>query len=110
MELRAERISSNLIVELKGQFDLHTAKYCKEKISRYLNKEVKNLILDLEEIDFIDSSGIGAILSIYKKIEQKGGKIVIINMNPTLKRIFELAGVLNIIESYSSRTEALTKL
>ena len=110
MKLTCKKVSANLIVELNGNFDLHTAKYFKDEINRYLKKEIDNLVLDFKAIDFIDSSGIGAILSIYKKIEKKGGEIVIINISPTLKRIFELSGVLNIIEFYSSRVEALEKL
>ncbi|MBM7555264.1 STAS domain-containing protein [Halanaerobacter jeridensis] len=110
MKLIAEKITSNLIVRINGNFDLHTAEYFKKQISSYLKKEINNLILDLQSIDVIDSSGIGAILSIYKKIKKRGGKIVIININPTLKRIFELSGLLNIIKVYSSQREALEKL
>lgn len=110
MDLTVEKDSSYLIVGLDGQFDLHTAKRFKTKLMRYVNKGSRNIVLDLGEIDFIDSSGIGAILSIYKKIEQKSGELVIINLSPPLKRIFELSGVLNIINLYSSRDEALKKL
>jgi len=110
MNLTVEKVSSHLIIKLDGQFDLHTAKDFKTKVTRYLNKEDKNLILDLETIDFIDSSGIGAILSIYKKVEKNGVELVIINISSPLKRVFELSGLLNIIRLYSSRNEALKKL
>ena len=110
MKLVIEKESSNLIIKLKGQLDLHTAQDFKNKVKKQLSNKINNIVLDLEAIDFIDSSGIGAILSLYKKIENKGGEVVIINMSPTLNRIFELSGVLKIIESYSSRRQALENL
>ncbi|MGM0369705.1 MAG: STAS domain-containing protein [Bacillota bacterium] len=110
MELSFEKEDINLIVDLTGEFDLHTAGYFKEKIENYLDSEVNNLILNLQTIDFIDSSGIGAILSIYKKIEQRGGKMAIINISPTLKRVFEISGVLNVIDVYDNRREAVKNI
>lgn len=110
MKLIIEKDASNLIIKLKGPLDLHTAQDFKEQVKKQLSKKINNIVLDLEIIDFIDSSGIGAILSLYKKIENKGGKIVIINMSPTLKRIFEVSGILKIIEAYTSRQQALENL
>jgi stage II sporulation protein AA (anti-sigma F factor antagonist) len=110
MELSFEKKDINLIVALTGEFDLHTAGYFKEKIENHLDSEVNNLILNLQTIDFIDSSGIGAILSIYKRIEKRGGKMAIINISPTLKRVFEVSGVLNVIDVYANRREAVKNI
>ena len=110
MKLVIEKNSSNLIIKLTGPLDLHTAQDFKEQVKKQLTKKINNVVLDLGTIDFIDSSGIGAILSLYKKIDSIGGKIVIINMSSTLKRIFEVSGILKIIESYASRQQALENL
>ncbi|MGM0501260.1 MAG: STAS domain-containing protein [Bacillota bacterium] len=110
MKISVETKEHTLIIKLAGTFDLHTAVYFKQEINNYLNRKIKGLILDLEDIEFIDSSGIGAVLSIYKKMEKKRGKIAIINVNPNLKRIFELSGILKIINLYPSQQLALQNI
>ena len=110
MKLLFEKEANNLIIKLKGKFDLHTAQYFKTEVNNHLEKNINGIVLDLEDIDFIDSSGIGAIISIYKKIEKKNRKIAIINVSPILRRILELSGLLNIIEIYNSRNKALESI
>ncbi|MFW6009307.1 MAG: STAS domain-containing protein [archaeon] len=110
MKLGVEKNNSSLIIKIKGQLDLHTAVDFKKRVKKEIGPGIDNLVLDLKTIDVIDSSGIGAILSIYKKINKKKGEIVIINTDPIVKRILELSGVLKIIKLYSSRQAALEYL
>ena len=110
MEVFLTERENNLVVRLKGEFDLHTADYFKAKLKDKLNKSINNLILNLDSIKFIDSSGLGAILSKYKEINKQGGDLVITNVTPQVERIFELSGILNIIDIYSSEKEALDNI
>ena len=110
MNLDFKMIENSLIVRLSGEFDLHTADYFKEQIEDKLSSKINNLILDLSEIKFIDSSGLGAILAKYKQLNNRGGKLAIVNPTPQVKRIFELSGILKIINIYSSEQEAISSL
>ncbi|MCK8827079.1 STAS domain-containing protein [Natroniella acetigena] len=110
MEVNCRQLTNNLFIELEGEFDLHTADYFSTEISNQLTTEIDNLILDLDGIEFIDSSGLGAILGVYKKINQKGGNIGAINITPQVERIFEVSGLLKIIDIYSSKQEVLDKI
>ncbi|WP_408954615.1 anti-sigma factor antagonist [Natroniella sp. ANB-PHB2] len=107
MEINCIQLGNNLFVELEGEFDLHTADYFRTETSDRLTAEIDNLILDLDGIDFIDSSGLGAILGVYKKINPKGGSIGVINITPHVERIFEVSGFLKIIDIYPSKQEVL---
>ncbi len=110
MDLSFERVENILIVKLDGEFDLHTADYFKEKVDKKLNLKIKDLILDLEGIKFIDSSGLGAILGRYKDINKRGGEVAVINITSQVKRIFEVSGMLKILNIYSSEDEAVDNI
>ncbi|WP_027340020.1 STAS domain-containing protein [Halonatronum saccharophilum] len=110
MDLSFKEKEGKLIVSLKGDFDLHTAPGFKEAITKKINPQIRGLILNLDGIKFIDSSGLGAILVSYKKIKGLGGELGLLNVTPQVRRIFELSGMLKIINLYSSEKEALDNI
>ncbi|HBF38220.1 MAG TPA: anti-sigma F factor antagonist [Firmicutes bacterium] len=109
MILKTERQGANLIVFIDGELDLETAPLFKETIEKKLNQyeSVRHLILDLEKVSFIDSSGLGAILGRYKRLSGQGGKISAIKVSQPVKRIFELSGLLKVVKIYENRQQAL---
>lgn len=108
MKLKYEQKNKTLILQIKGELDLHTAEDLRSQIDDYLNQydNIKNMIMDLHGIDFIDSSGLGVILGRYKLIKQRGGKLVIISSSYQVKRIFEVSGMLKIISIYETLEQA----
>jgi stage II sporulation protein AA (anti-sigma F factor antagonist) len=70
---------------------------------------VQNLILNLENLTFMDSSGLGVILGRYKQIRERGGEIVICGLDKHNQRIMQLGGLLKIIPVCSDEDEALAK-
>ena len=75
-----------------------------------MTKPVKNIIFDFENINFMDSSGIGVIIGRYKKISSEKGKVSVININSRVKKVFDLSGMNKIINVYSTYEEALSSL
>lgn len=110
MEISASQVDNSVIINIKGEIDLHTVDQFKQKLDKQIAKGHKNLILNLEQVDFIDSSGIGAILSKYKQLNKQKGKLVMVNVRPKIRRIFEVSGILRIIDIYSSETEAVENI
>ncbi len=88
----------DLIVKLKGDLDHHFATEYRDKIDQRLNSgQVKNLIFDMEKLDFIDSSAIGFIIGRYKIVKKSDGKLEIINASHKIRRILDMSGVGKII-------------
>ena len=67
---------------------------------------IKHIILNLEHLGFMDSSGIGFIIGRYAQIKKRQGKIVIWSMNDIIERIFNLSGLKRICMVASSEEEA----
>jgi stage II sporulation protein AA (anti-sigma F factor antagonist) len=59
---------------------------------------IKNIVFDFDEVNFMDSSGIGMVIGRYKQIQARGGKTLIIRARPQVDRILELSGIKKIIE------------
>jgi len=106
------RVEQNaLIVKVSGELDLVIAEQFKALIEKELEQlKINSLILDLEEVSFIDSSGLGAILGRYKVLSEKKGKMALINPQPTVRRILELSGILRIINIYEDLDKALSAI
>ena len=109
MQLETERDGSKLIVSIEGELDLETSPLFRDLVEKKLNQyeTIKHLILDLEKVDFIDSSGLGAILGRYKRLSQQGGRVSAINVGPQIYRVLELSGLLKIMNIYENRRQAL---
>lgn len=109
MFIETERIGSNLLVAINGELDLETSpdfrNIVEEQLDNYQN--IRHLILDLQKVNFIDSSGLGVILGRFKRLSQQGGRLSAINVSDQVKRIFELSGLLKIMNIYPDLRQAL---
>lgn len=100
-----------LINFMATELDHHIAGEVREKIDDILvSKQVKNIIFDFKNINFMDSSGIGVIIGRYKKISGDGGKVFVINISPRVKKIFDLSGMNKIIGICETYEEAVSSL
>ena len=87
-----------LIFKLTEDVDQHTS----EKIRRKMDNEIKRyiprkVIFDFSNISFMDSAGIGMVLGRYKLAKMLDGELEIINVNKSMKKIFDMSGVSRII-------------
>ena len=100
-----------LLIRLKGELDHHSAKQLREKTDHYLQeKDVKHIVLNLEELTFMDSSGIGVILGRYKEVQRAGGEMVVCSISTPIKRLFEMSGLFKIVKVERSEKNALQRL
>lgn len=93
-----------LIFEITEELDHHTSEKIRKRadyeIQRFMPKKV---IFDFKKVGFMDSAGIGLIIGRYKQTDVYGGKLELINVNEKLKKIFEMSGILKIIEIADSK-------
>lgn len=84
---------------------MNTAENLRQAIDTEIERRgIRTVILNLEEVSFIDSSGLGVILGRYKKLLPMGGKIIISNVPAHIYRIMELSGLPKIIQFYTDDT------
>jgi stage II sporulation protein AA (anti-sigma F factor antagonist) len=100
-----------LLIRLAGELDHHTAEELRVKVTDLLEKEqIRHIVLNLEHLTFMDSSGLGVILGRYKQIKNIGGEMIVCSISPAVKRLFEMAGLFKIIRFESDEQYALKTL
>ncbi|MCI9015887.1 MAG: anti-sigma F factor antagonist [Clostridia bacterium] len=98
MNTKYEEKDKQLFFEITEEIDHHTT----EKIRRKMDNEIqrympKRIIFDFNKVTFMDSAGIGMLIGRYKMMKMLGGTSEIINVKPSIKKIFEMCGLLKII-------------
>lgn len=100
-----------LVVQLDGEIDHHEAAQLRKEWQQYIQREgVVHVILNLADVHFMDSSGIGVILGRYKEIVAKGGELVVCHVTSPVERLFTMAGLYKIIRVEKSEAQALLSL
>lgn len=99
--------SSTLVMRLSGELDQASAESLKRRVVDIIDKYyIKNLIINLEQVPFMDSSGIGFIIGRYSQIKNRRGRIVVCSMNDMIERIFNLSGLKRICLVAKTEDEA----
>jgi anti-sigma B factor antagonist len=73
-------------------------------------KQAARVVLDLSEVGFVDSSGLGAILSCLRKVTDGGGRMVLCGMTQQVQSLFDLVRMHRVIDVFPTRGDALTAL
>ncbi|MED4204280.1 anti-sigma F factor antagonist [Neobacillus mesonae] len=100
-----------LCIRLSGELDHHTADELREKVTAVIERdEIRHIVLNLKQLSFMDSSGLGVILGRYKQIKQVHGEMVVCAISPAVKRLFDMSGLFKIIKMEQTEEFALQRL
>ncbi|RYX81234.1 anti-sigma factor antagonist [bacterium] len=98
------------ILRLEGYVDAHTFAEFEEELTRLTDKENQfNLLLDLEKLTYINSTGLGLLMATFRQVRQHNGDLVIAKMSDKITNIFNLLGFSRLIHTYPSEQEALAR-
>ncbi len=80
-------------ISLQGELDVSTADKLKECLHSLANQKVLDMKINLENLDYIDSTGLGAMIGVLKKLKTENKEIYIINPKSNVKKIFTITGL-----------------
>lgn len=103
MQIKTKLYNNALYVLLIGELDEHSAQYVRKNLDTIIETEKRfdKVIMDLSQLEFMDSTGIGVMLGRYKKLQQYRKPIYIINPSRQAERIFEMSGLYDIMPKIS---------
>lgn len=102
MEMEYQMKGPYLIVRVGKELDHHQAEYIRQmmqKISR--ERDIRNIIFDFSETTFMDSSGVGMMISRYRDLSMSGGTVCAAGVCPAVEKLFYVSGLHKIIRLYS---------
>jgi len=107
MDMATEKTGDVTVVVLPGdQLDASNAKDFKRDIAGLLEPRGK-MVFDLARLQFIDSSGLGAILSCLRRLNADGGDLKLCGMSKPVRALFELVRMHKIFDIYGTKEEAI---
>lgn len=98
------------LLSVSGELDLFAAPELKQTIARALEGDTLDLIVDLTATDFIDSSGLSALILALKRARGRGGQLIVVDGGGSVSRTFQVAGLDQILTIVASREAAISKL
>ncbi|MBS3770325.1 MAG: STAS domain-containing protein [Bacteroidales bacterium] len=96
-----------LSFENVSKLNILVAQTLKEEMAQYLNSSGKNLVLNMEGIEYVDSSGFGALLSILRNAKNNNSTFKICNVSPDVMELVKLLQLHNVFEIYDSVEECV---
>ena len=95
------------VVRVQGNIDIHSIHDLKEVSRGAVKRDKPHLLIDMEEVDYVDSAGLGAFLQLVKSTRQFGGKIHLFCVKKEIERIMHLTELNKIIPFFVSEEEAI---
>lgn len=95
------------VVEVKGQLIVGNRQELKQRVLDELEAGAHRFLIDFEGTAYIDSSGLGVLVSLSKKIREQGGELRLANLNEDLRTLFELTKLDTLFHIAGSRDEAM---
>ena len=96
-----------VILDISGEIDLYNAPEIKDIVNKLIEQKKYSVVINLKEVTYIDSSGIGALISSLSNLKKYQGGLKIINVFASVKKVFELTKLTSFFEIYDSEDEAV---
>jgi anti-sigma B factor antagonist len=97
---------SVVIVKLKGFLDTESYNQLIEKGKQLVAKKITGLILDLQDLQYISSMGISAVLTVRKMFEEQGASFVMVNVPDQIDKVFQIVKALPDVRVFENMEEA----
>ncbi|HMV77059.1 MAG TPA: STAS domain-containing protein [Leptospiraceae bacterium] len=108
MQLKQEIKNRAGIVTVTGKIYLYEIHSLRETLEDYFQRtDLKHVILELSDVDFIDSSGIGLLVANAAKFKEKGVSFCLVNLNSSVEHLFRLTAIARLFKRFNSIDEAL---
>lgn len=97
----------HMVVEVGGEIDVYTAPRLREKIVELVNAGHYHLVVDMESVDFLDSTGLGVLVGGLKRVRTHDGSLRIVCTQERLLKIFRITGLTKVFPIHDSIDEAV---
>jgi len=90
MEIQVESSGNRRIVHIKGKITFEYCPVLQSRLDSVVDEGVREIVIDFKEVPFIDSSGVGEVLRLFKRMRESGGEVILMNPNQKLRDLFSM--------------------
>jgi anti-sigma B factor antagonist len=107
LSLSTRTVGDRTVVEVGGEIDVYTAPKLREQLVELVNDGSFHLVVDMEGVDFLDSTGLGVLVGGLKKVRAHDGSMELICSQDRLLKIFRITGLAKVFTIHESESAAL---
>jgi anti-sigma B factor antagonist len=106
IDLRTEDAGDTMIFKLRGSLDLATAPTVRAALSEAADEDGHHLIVDLRQLEFLDSTGLGVLIGAHRRATERGGSFRLIVHDGPISRLLNITGLVTVFAVYHSLEDA----
>lgn len=107
MEILQEINNQTGILRLTGRLDAASVKTLKENVNALVKKEVNSIVVDMSDVDFIDSSGLGSLVSCLRLVNKENGDIRLSSLQDQIRALIELTRLHRVFQIFDDCETAI---
>lgn len=96
------------VVDVKGEVDLFTAPKLREHVVGLVEEDERRIVVNLEDVEFMDSTGLGVLVGALKRLKEKDGQLALVCPQGSVLRVLTVTGLNKVFAIYDSVEEATT--
>ena len=100
------RVDSAAVVDVKGEIDVYTAPKLREKLIELVSEGTYQVVVNLEDVDFLDSTGLGVLVGALKRVKAHDGSLSLVCTQDKILKIFKITGLTKVFPIHASLDEA----
>lgn len=108
LSLSTRTVGDRTVVEVGGEIDVYTAPKLREKLVELVNDGSYHLVVDMEKVDFLDSTGLGVLVGGLKRVRAHDGSLRLVCTQERILKIFRITGLTKVFPIHASVEEAAT--
>jgi anti-sigma B factor antagonist len=94
------------VLAVKGEIDVYSAPRLRERLVELVSEGHRQIVVDLEGVDFLDSTGLGVLVGGLKRLRTNGGDLSLVCTQPRILKVFEITGLTTVFSIAASVDEA----
>ena len=107
LEIEEHQVEDVTVLALKGRITVGEVTPVREKVTQLLAEGRNKIVLDLENVDYIDSTGLGNLVISYTQVQKAGGALKLLNLNKRNVELLALTRLHTIFEVFAQETDAV---
>jgi len=107
LSLETREAGDRTVVAVGGEIDVYTAPKLRDKITELVNAGHHTLLIDMEKVEFLDSTGLGVLVGGLKKVRAHDGSMELVCSQDRLLKIFRITGLAKVFTIHDSEATAL---
>jgi anti-sigma B factor antagonist len=108
MQIEQRAVGDVTVLDLKGRVTLGEGdELLKDKVNSLLNQGIKKIVLNLADVPYIDSAGLGEIVRTYTTVSKQGGTLKLLNLTKRITDLLSITKLLTVFETFDNENEAV---